>query len=348
MLDLMWQHLWLNLQELRDATYPMFRHVSRRLTFLYFCVALSATTLTNVPAVAETEASKICEQNGETTRVRLGVRKDAPPFSYEVVNRKTDQGSDPYAGYSVELCTEFVGSTHNKTGLNDYCFVEVDPSNRLLKLDSGEIDLLCGATTASIDVRAENRTSLTTYLSVSGLSYMRKGLFSKNPLGNQDEVRVGVRTGTTSEEDLKKEKLPGAFVTFLDSNGLTDYDKLKLIELDDHNEAPVRLRDGSIHIYFADRPIMEAILADSDGNGDIAVYNLPITLQPYSIIVADRPFGRNDDAGIELQRNFDRYLSNEKFAPSKVDAFIDSLYVLMRGNVEPFFLDIARIQGVFP
>lgn len=313
---------------------------------LFATLTLTLTSGPGMAQTAETDARKICTSDEETARIRLGVRKDAPPFSYEVTNRKLGQSSDRYAGYTVELCTGFVGSTQNKTGPDDYCFVEVDPSTRFTALDRGEIDLLCGATTASVDIRAEYRTSLMTYLAVSGLSYMRKGPVAERSLGDQQVVGLGVREGTTSQTDLTSETLPAPLVAFLDSSGLKDYEALKRVEVDDHREAPEMLRNGEIDIYFADRPIIEAVLAD--GLGDIQVYNLPIALQPYSVIIADRPFGRNESAGVELQRNFDRFLIEEKFAPDKVDAYIDRLRELLQGNVEPFFLEIARIQGVFP
>ncbi|MEP3334047.1 transporter substrate-binding domain-containing protein [Sedimentitalea sp.] len=336
-----------------DTMYWKTRQASCELPVLSKCAAMLALTLAltftsghGATQTTEIDTSKICTTDEKNPRIRLGVREDAPPFSYEVTNRRLDQGSDPYSGYTVELCIGFVRSAQNKSGLDDYCFVEVDPSSRLHALGGGYIDLLCGATTASVDIRAEYRTSLMTYLAVSGLSYMRKGPVADRSLGDQQMVRLGVREDTTSQTDLTSETLPGPLVAFLDSSGLKDYGALKRVDLADHWEAPKMLRDGAIDIYLADRPIIEAVLAG--GSEDIQVYNLPIALQPYSVIIAGRPFGRDERAGVELQRNFDRFLIEEKFAPDKVDAYFDHLRELLQGNIEPFFLEIARVQGVFP
>ena len=122
---------------------------------LAFMLALSMAGGPAAAQAANTDASRLCAPDEQHDRIRLGVRSDAPPFSFKVKTRAVNQGPNPYAGYSVELCTDFVGSKQNKTGIDDYCFVEVDPKTRLPALDSGAADLLCGATTASVDVRAE-------------------------------------------------------------------------------------------------------------------------------------------------------------------------------------------------
>ena len=318
---------------------------------LALCAALSIGLMAGLPVqaqTAETDDSKICAAEGEEPRIRLGVRRDAPPFSYFVENRLIDQGSDPYAGYTVELCTGFVGSVQNATGLDDYCFKEVDPKTRFEALDRGEIDLLCGATTASVAIRAQYRTSLMTYLAVSGMAYLRDGPVAKRSLGDLSELRLGVRAGTTSQDALANEILPGPLVDFLESGGLKTFEALERVEFENHRDVPGLLRDGEIDIYLADRPIVEAILSGVDRPADFEIFNRPIALQPYSVIIAGAPFGSDRRAGVDLQHNFDRYLIEEKFAPEKIDAFLDRLRVLLPGGLEPFFVDFARMQGVFP
>ena len=62
-----------------------------------------------------------------TTRIlKLGVRKDCPPFSYE--------SNEGYRGYSVDLCNKIAEELKAKGYIADYKRVEISARNRFEKL----------------------------------------------------------------------------------------------------------------------------------------------------------------------------------------------------------------------
>jgi len=81
--------------------------------------------------------------------IHLGYRKDQTPMSF-------DSSDNRPAGYSVELCNRIAAAVKQKLGRPDIKvkYLPVTAESRFTAIQSGQIDLLCGATTKTLS-RAE-------------------------------------------------------------------------------------------------------------------------------------------------------------------------------------------------
>ena len=83
-------------------------------------------------------------------RIKLGYRVDAAPFSF-----KTDAGNA--GGYSAAVCLKVVEGVESGLGLNRLMveWIPVTLDERFQKLQTGEIDLHCGADTVTLERRIQ-------------------------------------------------------------------------------------------------------------------------------------------------------------------------------------------------
>ncbi len=135
-----------------------------RLLSLSVFVAIAALTFSNKVAIAGATLDRILAEK----QIRLGVRVDAPPFARLVDGR-------PH-GFTVELCGLIAGAIMATSNLNEMSgrFIEVDATDRFEKLLNGDIDVLCGATTATLTRREKVSFSIPTF--TTGIA----GLVSEN------------------------------------------------------------------------------------------------------------------------------------------------------------------------
>jgi len=81
----------------------------------------------------------------DSGEINLGYRRDQTPLSF-------DSGSNRPAGYSVELCNRIAQAVQLELGRSDIKikYLPVTADNRFTEIQSGKIDLLCGATTKTL------------------------------------------------------------------------------------------------------------------------------------------------------------------------------------------------------
>jgi ABC-type amino acid transport substrate-binding protein len=99
---------------------------------------------TTVPTASKGTLDRI----RETGRIKLGYRVDARPFSYR-------DASTQAAGYSITLCERIVAAIKNEVGRDVTTdWVPVSFDTRFNALEQGQIDILCGADTETLERRA--------------------------------------------------------------------------------------------------------------------------------------------------------------------------------------------------
>ena len=113
------------------------------------------------PAMAMADTLATVGQSGVFT---IGYRTDAAPFSFETDGQPT--------GYSVELCAEIGKAVGEHLGRGDLNVVykPVTAETRFSSIESGKIDILCGATTKTLG-RSE-RVGFTQLTFVTGASLL--------------------------------------------------------------------------------------------------------------------------------------------------------------------------------
>ena len=132
----------------------------------------------------------------ETGKFNIGFRRAEPPMSFQDV-------SGNVVGYSIDLCDHIATAVKQKLGRPDVLvnYVPVTAEDRFAAIESGRIDLLCGATTKTLG-RAE-RIGFTQLTFVTGASLLSLEESEVTSIRNLKGKRVAVVSNTTTIEALK-------------------------------------------------------------------------------------------------------------------------------------------------
>ncbi len=260
-----------------------------RALFPALALALSAG-----PAIAGATMDRIVAEKN----IRLGVRTDAPPFASLVDGQP--------AGFSVDLCGLIAGAvmaTSKIEGMTGQ-FVGVTAEDRFQKLAAGEIDVLCGATTATLTRRETMGFSIPVYSTGIG-AVVAKGapellheiLVKGGPAALSHAAiaeafrgrKLGVRAGTTAE-------------TWMQEGPLSKIEGVTVVPVDDHAAGIAAVAAGELDAYFGDRAILTAQRLASDKADDLLISRNTFTSEPYALALP-----RGDE---ELRLAIDRALSH--------------------------------------
>lgn len=212
----------------------------------------------------------------------LGYREDAVPFSF------ADETGVP-AGYSVDLCNRIAAAVGDSLGLDDLAieYVPVQADTRFTVLEDGGIDLLCGATTVTMDRRARIDFTLLTFATGTGvLSRDDAGIERFEDLAGH---RVGVLAGTTTTEVLER-SLAGTGI------------EAEIVTLDSHDAGLAALETGEIDAYFGDRVLLLGLGDRSEQREALVLSQGFLSYEPYALalrrgddefrLIADRTLAR--------------------------------------------------------
>lgn len=193
---------------------------------------------------------------------KIGFRTDAAPYAY-----KNKLGEA--AGYSVDLCRNVAVAVKDTLGLKDISikYIPVTAENRFKAVQDGRIDILCGATTATLARRKLVDFSLGTF--IDGATVMLK---ANGPGGFKELAgkNVGVRGGTTTEDGLR-DSLKKMSV------------EAKVVPVKSHDDGLSKLQSGELSAYFADRGILMFLMMGSDAPQDLRVANDYFSFEPYAL-----------------------------------------------------------------
>jgi|GEM_PF-1991755 len=249
----------------REKTYvftPSVAGITALFIIMLFC--------TGIDAFAQQEKRKDI--------LTVGVRGDAPPFSYREDIRKDCKGEcllKGYAGFSVEICKK-IAKKAIESGYK-INVIEVTAQNRLPYLVDGTIDILCGATTVTLERMRVADFSLFTFVSGVSVMYKDTPVFKKRE-GNA-VIKIGYLKSTTSEKAdvdiIKKVK---------SELGYGDDVKIDCNHPQfDHYTGVQELIDGNINVYLADREILLALQKKHQNHPELVVSRKYFTIEPYAI-----------------------------------------------------------------
>jgi len=159
---------------------------------LLFTCALLCLPISANAAAELTQTLKRINDSGE---VKLGYRVDQTPMSF-------DNGSNRAAGYSVDLCKHIAVAVSKKLGRTDIRvnYVPVTAESRFDDIESGKIDILCGATTKTLS-RSEI-VGFTQPTFVTGGALLSRKDAPVEKTRDLDGKRVAVVSSTTTIESL--------------------------------------------------------------------------------------------------------------------------------------------------
>lgn len=251
----------------------------RLLGALAFVSALSVA----VPAMADATLAKIKDSG----TIKLGYRENSPPFSF--------QGNDgkPH-GYSVDLCRIVADEVARQMGIAklDVRWVMVSAQNRFEALKRGDIDLECGNSTQTLSRRADFDFSVMTFVDGAGLLF-RAG---EKPASIDDikGQRVAVVRGTTTEK-LLDELVAAAKLG------------VRLIKVEDHDDAIKALADKTATAYAADRTVLVTTAIVRGEGKQFELGDAQFSYEPYGLVMR-----RDADFRLAVDRSLSRlYRSGE-------------------------------------
>jgi len=241
---------------------------------LVFVCALACLPISGNATVELTQTLKRINDSGE---INLGYRKDQTPMSFDRVSNKP-------AGYSVELCNRIAAAVKQKLGRSDIKinYVPVTAESRFDAIQSGKIDILCGATTKTLS-RSEivGFTQLT--FVTGGALLSRKDAVVENVKGLEGK-RVAVVSNTTTIGSLN-----GAV-------GGLGID-VEIVPVGSTNEGMVMLEQGQIDAFAADQVVLIGQVISRGGRKLYTLSSELFSFEPFALAV---PRG---DADFQLVAN---------------------------------------------
>lgn len=251
-------------------------------------------------------AGEVIDRIARTGELRLGFRTDAPPFASVV------DGAPQ--GFTIDLCARLAEAIRETSDVDRLLgrFLPVGTERRFEALANGEIDILCGATTATLGRRETVSFSIPTFL--TGVSVVmrsdapalaREVLIEKSPAAFSQTVvdtalaglRLGVRRATTAED-------------WLGETGIAGSAEAEIVPFESHESGIAAVETGEIAAYFADRAILLGLLRGREGDA-LVLAEKSFTQEPYALAI---PRG-DEDFRLALDRALSRlYRSGEMLA----------------------------------
>ncbi len=275
--------------------------------------ALAITAVLAVASLAsEASAAGALDRIKKEQTVRIAFREDAPPFSMK------GPGPEP-VGLIVNLCQAVVADMAKQLNLPGLkvVYVPVTATNRFEAIQKNKADILCEATSATLDRRKIVDFSLSTFVDGASLMIRPDGPKSFAELAGR---KIGVLGGTTTEQALRN-SLTKAKIT------------ADVVLLKNHDEGVKMLVDNGISAYFADRAILQYLFMKTPAAANLMLSDDYLTVEPYALAL---PRGDNDlrlavDTGLShIYRSGEivRIFSNN-FGPQAVPSpMLQTLYML--------------------
>ena len=249
-----------------------------------------------ISANANFELTQTLKRINDSAEINLGYRKDQTPMSF-------DQGSNKPAGYSVELCNRIAAAVKKKLGRSDIKvnYVPVTAESRFGAIQSGKIDILCGATTKTLS-RSEI-VGFTQLTFVTGGAFLsRKDAVVESVKGLEGK-KVAVVSNTTTIKSLN------STVDRLAIN-------VEVVPVGSTSEGMVMLDRGQIDAFAADQVVLIGQVISRGGRKLYALSSELFSFEPFALavprgdadfqLVADRVLSRLNRSGeiIEIYKKW--------------------------------------------
>ena len=197
---------------------------------------------------------------------KIGFVPDAPPLSF------TDADGKP-AGYTIALCRTVAAAVKKATGLEEMKISYVPlvlPEDRLSAVESGSVDIECGASTVTLSRRERVDFSLLTFVTGGAvLSLKNSPIPSINDL---EKKTIAVIKGTTTHETLRQ-------FSEVNEVGFT----LRIIET--HAKGMELLNAGKVDGYATDRAMIIGQVIQSEDAGLYTISSDVFSFEPHALMM---------------------------------------------------------------
>lgn len=242
---------------------------------------LYVTALLLAAGISANAAADVLKNIQDQGLIRLGVRADAPPFSYH------DPGGAP-AGLAVAICDKVVDLMAQQLSLGSLSvdYVTVTAEERFPALVEGRTDLHCGPASVTLSRRQSLDFSIL-YFVDGAAAAVRPGTYET--VFDNKSGRFGFVAGTTTAEVV---------------NDLIERNELdaKKVAFPSHVAGLKALVDDRIDVYFGDQAILLFQIDEQKYADQIVVMEEVFSFEPYALAM------KRGETGLRLA--VDRALSS--------------------------------------
>lgn len=206
-------------------------------------------------------------------RLIVGIRNDAPPFGFKDKNGFT-------VGYDADLARLIAkGILGDEKKVE---FVPVTASNRIMKLNSGEVD--CLIATMSITTQRQQFLNFSTPYYMAGQAILVRSSSKANSLRDFTGKKLIIVFGSTSEKNLR-----------------SNVPEVTVIGYKTYNDAYNALKNGKADGIVADDTVL---LGFSTNDKSVKLLPKRYSKEPYAVVF------RKDDASINFTNKVNYIVEN--------------------------------------
>lgn len=217
--------------------------------------------------------------------IRLGFQSDARPFSYRDESGKAQ-------GYSMEICRKIANEVQIELGLSKLVINEIPINGRkdFTSVESGNVDLLCGATAVTLTGRKTVSFSMPIFLSGIGAlvrsdspSQLRALLAGEKPKFRPrwrasyakilQQLTYSAHTGTTAAQWLTKRKAEFGIIA-------------TIAPVAQYEDGIGMILNHKIDVFFGDRAILLDTALRSPSSVDLIVSPRQFTHEAIALALA--------------------------------------------------------------
>ncbi len=237
--------------------------------------------------------------------LNIGFIPEQRPFSF-------DAGTLEPKGYAVELCEEVAAALKDRQGLPElkYSYIPTSAAAGLGLIESGRIDLLCGAVTETIQAREIVSFSIPIYVSGIGAMVRKDAPPALLRALNGEVPHTGPTWRATINAGLSNQTYAVHAETTSEAAVRARVARLgviaKVINVQTYEEGMKLVEEGKAGAFFADRVILTNYATRHPDTGELIVLDRRFTLEPVALALqrGDEPFRLAVDAALsELIRS---------------------------------------------
>ncbi len=223
------------------------------------------------------------EPGGTLSKIRengamvIGYRKNSPPFSF------VDGQGNP-SGYSIDLCKRIAAAVQKRLGIPEMVvtYVPVSVDDRIGAVESGKIDIECGATTNTLS--RQERVDFTHITFVTGGTLLSLQSAPIRLTSEASGKRIAVVEGTTTESALRR-YLSEALI------------KADIELVTEHSAGMGLLAEKKVDAFASDRLVLLGLVKNTGDASKFVVSDDFFSYEPYALMV------RRNDADFRLVAN---------------------------------------------
>jgi len=253
-------------------------------------IALLALAL---PALAAAQSTTLDKIRSSKT-VTIAYRANALPFSYK------DSKGQP-AGYTVELCKRISASMESQLNIPGLKirWVEATSQNRFELVEKHKVDMLCGATTATL--KRMERVDFSSYVFVDSTGVLARTAAGVRSFSDLAGKRIAVIAGTTNEAALKSALKRG----LINAEVVTEKSR---------EAAVAALEAGKVDAFASDKILLQGIAGKVKDASKYAMLPDDLSIEPYAIMLPRGDSALRLEVNLGLSKIFSSPAIQEVFA----------------------------------